>query len=133
MNGGLWKDHEATPRQQQLIFGRAKRRGKLTQADLLIELLREARTNGRAVLLPEIMSLGIAQHGTRIFELRDRGFVIENQLERATDGRVLSRYWLRVDPERDSPLGTECSEKASTRPFPQFGDLTVQARYRDDG
>jgi len=132
MNGGLWKDHEATPRQAQLVFGKKRNCGPPTQADVIVQLLREKRALGQPLELPEIMALGIAQHGTRIFELRDRGFVIENQQERSTDGRVLSRYWLRFDPERDSPLETECSEKALTGPFPQFGDLTVQARYRDD-
>ena len=44
---------------------------------------------------------GIAQHSARLFEIRKRGFVVENQTERAADGRVLSRYWLRYDPERD--------------------------------
>ncbi|MFZ0866194.1 MAG: hypothetical protein WAU76_10415 [Candidatus Sulfotelmatobacter sp.] len=45
------------------------------------------------------MAAGIAQHGARFAELRQRGFVIDNELERAADGHVLSRYWLRHDPE----------------------------------
>jgi hypothetical protein len=68
--------------------------------ELLIAKLRESRSMGRPLELPEIMRLGIAQHGARIAELRDRCFVIENELER-TDSRVLSRYWLRHDPELD--------------------------------
>jgi hypothetical protein len=72
-----------------------------TQTDLLIDKLREARDAGRALELPEIMRLGIAQHGARFNEIRSQGFVITNETERAADGRVLSRYWLRHDPERD--------------------------------
>jgi hypothetical protein len=98
----LWRDHEATPRQEHLLFGRRKQTDRLTQADVLLTMLREARALGRALELPEIMRAGIAQHGARFNELRSRGFVIENELERAHDGRVLSRYWLRFDPERDS-------------------------------
>jgi hypothetical protein len=47
------------------------------------------------------MQAGIAQHGARFKELRDQGFEIENEMERTRDGVVLSRYWLRFDPERD--------------------------------
>jgi hypothetical protein len=64
-------------------------------------MLRKARGAGAAVQLPEIMAAGIAQHGARLNELRARGFVIENELKRAPDGRVFSRYWLRFDPEQD--------------------------------
>ena len=98
---GLWHDHEATPRQQRLAFGRSKHRGKITQADLLIAMLREARNQGGALGLPALMQAGIAQHSARIVELRKRGFVIENELERSIDGRVLSWYWLRHDPGRE--------------------------------
>jgi len=62
------------------------------------------RVSGRALDLPEIMALGIAQHGARLNELRLRAFVIENEMERDSEGRVLSRYWLRFDPERDGTL-----------------------------
>jgi hypothetical protein len=48
------------------------------------------------------MAVGIAQHGARFKEIRERGFVVVNQLERAEDGRILSRYFLRHDPERDA-------------------------------
>lgn len=64
-------------------------------------MLREARGDNRAVQLTEIMAVGIAQHLARFNELRARGFVITNETERTGDGRVLSRYWLRHDPERD--------------------------------
>ncbi len=62
-------------------------------------MLRKARSENRALSLPEIMGAGIAQFTARIFELRERGFKIENEMRRSLDGRVLSRYWLREDPE----------------------------------
>ena len=80
MNGGFWR--------------------RPPQVELLIEKLRESRAQGKALELPEIMRLWIAQHGTRLKGLRFRGFVIENEQDR--DGDVVrSRYWLRFDPERD--------------------------------
>jgi hypothetical protein len=63
-------------------------------------MLREARSQGRAVELPAIMRAGIAQHGARLFELRERGFVIVNQMERY-DGVIRSRYRLTFDPENE--------------------------------
>jgi len=78
MSGGLWH----TP----------------PQMELLIATLREARAESRALELLEIMHLGIAQHGARFSELRSRGFVIENELQRDPRGRVFSRYRLRFDP-----------------------------------
>lgn len=92
--GGLWRDYAATPRQKSLFR-------KRTQAELLLAMLRESRASDRAVELPEILRIGIAQHSARFNELRSRGFVIENELERTADGCVLSRYRLRFDPERD--------------------------------
>jgi hypothetical protein len=87
MSGELWRGHQG--------------RGGVSQADLLLRMLREARTKRDAVGLPDIMAAGIAQHGARLNELRGRGFVIENELERQSQGVVHSRYWLRHDPERD--------------------------------
>lgn len=102
MNGaGLWHDHEATPQQRRITFGTAKRRGTLTQADVLLSMLRRARAVGMAVELPDIMRAGIAQHGARLSEIRRRGFRVLNETERTHDGRVLSRYWLECDPEQD--------------------------------
>ena len=98
---GLWRDDPATPNQRGLFPESRKTRKTLTQAELTVEMLRAARTEGRALELPEIMAAGIAQHGARFNEIRARGFVVENELERSADGRVLSRYWLRYDPERD--------------------------------
>ena len=97
----LWRDHPATPTQQTLTFLNKTRRKQVTQADVLLNALRQARASGRALDLPDIMALGIAQHGARLNELRSRNFEIENEMERDDEGRVLSRYWLRFDPERD--------------------------------
>ena len=80
MNGGLWQ--------------------RPTQIELLISTLRESRAAGRPLELPEIMRLGIAQHGARFNELRRRGFVVENELDHSS-GIVRSRYWLRHDPAQD--------------------------------
>jgi hypothetical protein len=98
---GLWRDHPATPRQEQLAFKSSRKRTRPTQADVIVELLREKRAEGRPLELPEIMASGIAQHGARFNEIRSRGFVIENELDRDGTGVVRSRYWLRHDPERD--------------------------------
>jgi hypothetical protein len=80
MNGGLWH--------------------RPTQTDLLIDKLREARAAGKALELPDIMHLGVAQHGARMKEIRDRGFKVINELE-SIKGVLHSRYWLIFDPERD--------------------------------
>jgi len=71
-----------------------------TQTEILIDKLREARAAGRALELPEIMRLGIAQHGARMNEIRNRGFRVINELE-SIEGVLHSRYWLIHDPERD--------------------------------
>ena len=68
-------------------------------------MLRDAKSSNKPVELPEIMRAGIAQHGARLKELRDRGFVIENELDHQGDGLVRSRYWLRFDPEREAADG----------------------------
>lgn len=73
-----------------------------SQVDLLLGMLREARANGDAVELLQIMAAGIAQHGARLHEIRERGFIVENETERGVDGRVISRYWLKFDPEKDA-------------------------------
>ena len=100
MSGGLWRDNPATDAQQRFAFAQdVKQSGRITQADVLVGMLRRARSESRALDLPEILHAGIAQFTARIFELRERGFVIENEMRRSTEGRVLSRYWLRHVPE----------------------------------
>ena len=99
---GFWRDHPARPHQQQLQFTpKRKRRTQPTQSDVLIGLLREARANRKPLELPTIMKAGIAQHVARFKEIRDHGFQVENEMERSADGAVISRYWLRHDPELD--------------------------------
>lgn len=96
----LWRDHEATPRQQRLVFGPSrKKRARPSQADVLLQLLREKRAQGKALELPEIKALGIYQHSARFSELKERGVVWENEMEHDAAGRVLSRYYLKFDPE----------------------------------
>jgi hypothetical protein len=99
--GGLWREHPATPHQQSL-FAKAskKRKSNPTQADVLIALLREARAAGRPLELRAIMQAGIAQHGARLFELRERGFVVINETDRL-NGAVRSRYRMTFDPESE--------------------------------
>jgi hypothetical protein len=96
VNSGLWRDHPA----EQLAFKSSSRRTRHTQAEVIIGLLREKRSLGKPLELPEIMAAGIAQHGARLHEIRSRGFVVVNETER--DGEVVrSRYFLTFDPERD--------------------------------
>jgi hypothetical protein len=102
MSSGLWHDHSATPRQERLAFKSSRKSARPTQADVIVELLRERRTRGKPLELPEIMAAGVAQHGARFNEIRSRGFVVENELDRDGRGFTRSRYWLRYDPERDS-------------------------------
>lgn len=64
-------------------------------------MLREARSQNRALELPAIMQAGIAQHGARFNEIRSRGFVVANELER-DNGAIRSRYRLTFDPEREA-------------------------------
>jgi hypothetical protein len=73
---------------------------RLPQVELLITKLRERRNEGRSLELPEILSLGIAQHGARLREIRARGFEVIDELE-SVDGILHSRYWLTFDPEQD--------------------------------
>jgi hypothetical protein len=77
------------------------KRGRRTQAEVIIELLRDRRDQGKPLELPEIMAAGIAQHGARFNEIRSRGFVVENELDRDSRGIVRSSYWLRYDPEQE--------------------------------
>ena len=52
--GGLWRGHPATPAQAALVFAGT---GRKTQADVLIGMLRTARSEGRALELPKIMAV----------------------------------------------------------------------------
>ena len=83
------------------LLWRNQGRGKGTQADDLLSMLRTACASGEGVPLFQIMAAGIAQHGARFNELRSRGFVIQNELHRDASGRVHSNYWLKYDPEKE--------------------------------
>jgi len=97
----LWRDHPATPRQAGLFDRPRKARStRPTQADVLIAMLREQRKQGKPLELPAIMRAGIAQHGARFNEIRARGLVVENNIER-TDGAIYSTYTLTFDPESE--------------------------------
>ncbi len=106
--GGLWRDYPATAQQEAMAAAAppsaspsGEKPKRTTQADLLIALMRARRAERKALELPEIRNLGIYQHTARFFEIRERGFVVDNEMEHAADGTVHSRYWLRFDPERD--------------------------------
>jgi hypothetical protein len=64
-------------------------------------MLRDARSENRALELPAIMQAGIAQHGARFNEIRSRGFEVENELDR-DNGVIRSRYVLKFDPEMEA-------------------------------
>lgn len=101
---GLWHGHPATERQLTFAFPKRPQPqpGRTTQADVLIEMLRAKRAAGLALELPEILAMGIGQHSARFFEIRARGFVVKNELQRSTKiHAVHSGYRLVFDPERD--------------------------------
>lgn len=103
-SSGLWRNHPATDRQLAFVFQSSPHQQSrcTTQADVLIQLLRAKRAAGLALDLPEILDLGIGQHSARLFEIRARGFVVENDLQRSADGHVVhSSYRLVSDPEQD--------------------------------
>jgi hypothetical protein len=64
------------------------------QRDKLLRMLREAE--GKWVPLYDILNLGIAQYGARVFELRKLGFLIENKVKQV-DGVRYS--WFRLKPQ----------------------------------
>jgi hypothetical protein len=99
----LWIGHPATPSQQTLPFahgGDSAGSKPLTQADLVLSLLRQARASGTPLPLPRLLQVGVAQHGARLNELRKKGFQIANTMWR-DHGIVCSEYVLVFDPERD--------------------------------
>ena len=89
----IWENHPTTNSQK-------KRYRKSTQRDLILGLLRESRAKGESLPLPKILETRVAQFTPRIYELRKRGFVIENEM-RHVEGVVHSSYRLTHDPERD--------------------------------
>jgi len=84
-----------------------------TQRERLAELLRAYKF--KRVPLPAIQALGIAQHGTRLKELRGLGYVIRNEMEHTPDG-TRSWYVLLAEPGESAQLFHSAPE-----------------RHRDDG
>jgi hypothetical protein len=119
----LRRNHGATRCQGRLPFPHvdslSKQRSGPTKRTVLLTLLLDARVVGRVVQLPEIMALGMAQHGALFNELRSLGFEIRNEIERSADGRVLSRYSLAHDPERDPPTETTAAPESGAIPRPE--------------
>ncbi len=70
-------------------MGHNRKTSRPTQSARLLALL----LRGAEVALPEILDLRISQYGTRLKELRDRGFVITNRKERR-NGKTYS--WFRL-------------------------------------
>jgi hypothetical protein len=112
----FWRGHPATTHQQQLLFGAARKHRKPTQTDVLIGLLRDSRSKRPPLELPAIMRAGIAQHGARFKEIREQGFHVENEMERTSEGAVISRYWLRFDPESDGGNNDRAAATHRTQP-----------------
>lgn len=78
----------------------------------LIAKLREARAEGKSLELPEIMHLGIAQHSARFNELRARGFVIENELQRDATEDLMTAHAAVVKVHPSDGLYSAEAERA---------------------
>jgi hypothetical protein len=83
------------------------------QSEKILTLLRCAR--GAWVPLPAILALGIAQYNARIFELRRRGFNIENRTE-TIDGIRHSYFRLVDSPAVPEPAPSKASQPWADRP-----------------
>src|SRR4051794_26614395 len=100
MTGCLRHDNRATDAQLRFTFPPEINR-PTAQADVILRLLREARDQGRALTLTQILQVGIKQYPARMYELRKWGCKIKNEIRRSQEGRPLSMYRLTFDPERD--------------------------------
>jgi len=58
----------------------------------------------KRVPLPQIQKAAGAQHGARLKEARDLGYLIDNELERTSSGDIHSWYILRAEPGEAVPL-----------------------------
>jgi hypothetical protein len=96
-----------------------------TQRGKILELLIAA--HGEWVSLPEILGLGFAQFGARIFELRRNGHTILNKTEHR-DGKVL--FWYKLELATAS-----MSRRSQKRPQPglflQVELKPAETRYPD--
>jgi hypothetical protein len=113
-----------------------------TQRGTIFELLRSRA--GQWVSLPEILSLGFAQFGARILELRRHGHTILNKTEHR-DGKVLSWYKLELGAVSKVPQSSQKAHLQPTRNLQRsetqsppvattgslFGDLSQDRSYQE--
>jgi hypothetical protein len=136
---GLWRGHPATERQARLASGAAEtkkppRPQRMTQADLILGLLRQARAAGEPLQLAAILQTNIAQYCARLAELRERGRRITNRTKHDEDGHVLSEYVLVFDAERDDdPSPASGKRRQSPATAPQGKLFANLAQHRDEG
>jgi hypothetical protein len=93
-----------------------------TQRDRILGLFQSRP--GQWIGLPEILALGFAQFGARIYELRREGYTIENKTEHR-DGKTLS--WYRFSGPRSGALKVKVRPAAATL----FGDMSPDRSYHE--
>jgi hypothetical protein len=98
---------------------------RATQRGKILELLRSRA--GEWVSLPEILGLGFAQFGARIFELRRNGHTIRNKTEHR-DGKVLSWYKLELAAVSEH---APSAQRPQPGLFPQVELHPAETRYPD--
>ena len=99
------------------------------QRDKLLELLRSRA--GQWVSLPEILSLGFAQFGASILDLRRLGFPIVNRPE-TISGQKHSWHRLESTPMIEpTTAGPAAVVPLSTCRFPQLGTMAPERRHPD--
>jgi hypothetical protein len=81
---------------------KCRRFGRRSQARTILAMLRDAREEGRAVEIPEMMRAGISAFNGRIRDLRQACYGIENEMWRDEEGKTHSQYSLTYDPEQDA-------------------------------
>jgi hypothetical protein len=77
-------------------------RRRRTRIEATIALL--LANKGKRVSLPEVQRVAGAQHGPRLKEIRARGYIIDNVMDRTADGEVHSWYILRAEPGEERLL-----------------------------
>ena len=78
---------------EQICFKR-KTNQKLSQRELIFELLYKNGAEGKKTSLPELMNIA-AQYNTRILELR-MDYEIDNHSWTTESGQRRSEYWIRL-------------------------------------
>jgi hypothetical protein len=138
--GGLWHGHLATQTQSDM---KKRPMRRVTQSQVILGMLRQARSAGEPLSLTAILRTNIAQYSARVAELRQAGHRITNTTTHGDDGRVLSQYVLVHDAELDRDLAQvpnrrpARTEKASTMAISTqgelFSNLAAARVHRDDG